>query len=92
MEEENSINLPYWKGIDEYQDSIYPNSLSANSAAVFLEVESLLNYHVERTVIINDTTQDNNKVLWDESNKTVKFHRLDRIIEEAMNTFQSAVE
>ena len=57
-----------------------------------MEVASLLNYRVERTVIINDITQDNNKVLGDESNKTVKFQRLKRSMEEAVSTFQSVVD
>ena len=50
--------------------------LADNEVDVFPEVISLLNSHVERTVILNDITQDNNKVLGDESNKTVKFQRL----------------
>ena len=59
---------------------------------VFTEVASLLNYHVERTVILNEITQDNNKVLSDKINKNVKFHRLDRNMEESVSTFQSVVE
>ena len=43
---------------------------------MFPEVESLLNYRVERTVILNNITGDNNKVLEYESNEKVKFHRL----------------
>ena len=62
-EEEDTIPFPDWKGIDEYRDPVYPNLLSANFADVFLKVASLLNSHVERTVILNDITQDNNKVL-----------------------------
>ena len=57
--------------------------------AVFLEAAGLLNLRVERTVILNGITKDNNKVLGDKSNKIVKFHRLERIMEEAMSTFQS---
>ena len=53
---------------------------------------SLLNSHLERTVIINDITQDNNKDLGYKSNETVKLHRLDRSMEEALSTFQSVVE
>ena len=59
---------------------------------MFPEGTSLLNYRVERTVILNDITQDNNKVLEDDSNKTVKFHRLERRMEEAVSIFQSVVE
>ena len=59
---------------------------------MFLEVASLLNYRVERTVILNEITQDNNKVLEEENEKTVKFHRLDRSMEEAVYKFQSVVE
>ena len=47
---------------------------------------SLLNSHLERTVIINDITQDNNKVLEYESNGTVKFHTLEKSMEEAVST------
>ena len=53
---------------------------SANFAAVFQEVTSLLNYRVERTVILNDITKDNNKVPGDKINETVKIHRLERIM------------
>ena len=60
--------------------------------AVFPDMENLLNYRVEHTVILNDITQDKNKVLRDKRNKTVKFHRLDRIMEEDVSTFQSVVE
>ena len=60
--------------------------------AVFPEVASLLNYRVERTVILNDIIQDNNKVLGYDSNKTVKFHILERSMEEAVSTSQSMVE
>ena len=59
---------------------------------MFPEVEILLNYRVERTVIINDITQDNNKVLGDKSNKTVNFHRLERSMEEAVSKFKIVVE
>ena len=53
---------------------------------------NILNSRVERTVILNEITQDNNKVLGEDTNKTVKFHRLERIIGEAVSTFQSMVE
>ena len=43
-------------------------------------------------VIINDITKDNSKVLGDESKKTVKFHRLDRSMDESVSTFKSKVE
>ena len=62
-EEEDNTNLPSWKGVDEYRDPVDPTSLSDTFEAVFLEVESLLNYSVEWTVILNDITQDNNKDL-----------------------------
>ena len=77
-EEEYDIPFPYWKGVDEYRDPVEPNSLSANFAAVFPEFSSLLNSRVERTVILSYINQDNNKVLGDKSNKTVKLHRLER--------------
>ena len=78
MEEEDDIPLPSWKGVNEYQDPVDPTSLSANFRAVFPEAKILLIYQVECTVILNDTTQDNKKFLRNESNKTVKFHRLER--------------
>ena len=53
---------------------------------------SLLNSRVEHTVIINDITQENNKLVEDKSNKTAKFHRLYRSMEEAVYTHQSVVE
>ena len=46
-----------------------------------MDVESLLNSHVEHKVILNDITQDYNKVLGENSNKTAKFHTLDNIME-----------
>ena len=60
--------------------------------AVLLEVENLLNHQVEHTVILNDITQDNNKVLGDKSSKNVKFHRMEGRTEELVSTFQSVVE
>ena len=68
--------FPDWKGVDEYRYPVDPHPLSSNFAEVFPEVASLLNVRVKRTVILNDITQDNNKVLEDKSNKNVKFHRL----------------
>ena len=68
MEEEDEIPFPYWKGVDEHQDPVDPTSLSANFVAVFPEVASLLNSSVEWTVILNDITHYNNKVLGDENN------------------------
>ena len=62
-EEEDNTNLPSWKGVDEYRDPVDTTSLSSNFASVLLEVASLPNYRVELTVILNDITQDNNKVL-----------------------------
>ena len=59
---------------------------------MFPEVESFLNSCVECTVIINDITQENNKVLGDEIKKTINFHRMERNMEEAVSKFQSAVE
>ena len=75
-EEEDRIPFPYWKGVDEYRYHVDPTSLSAKFAPMFPEVASLLNYRVERTVIVNGITQDNSKLLGDKSNKTVKFHSL----------------
>ena len=69
-----------------------PPNFLANYVAVFPEVASRLNSCVECTAILNDITQDNNKVLGDNSNKTVKLHRLDRIMEESVYKFQSVVE
>ena len=48
---------------DEYWYPVYPTSLSTNFVALFPDLASLLNYCVERTVILNDITQDNNKVV-----------------------------
>ena len=42
-EEEYIIPFLTYKGVDEYRDPIDPTSLSANFAAVFLGVTSLLN-------------------------------------------------
>ena len=55
-------------------------------------MESLLNSCVERTVILDDITHDNNKVLKGKSNKAAKFHRLYRSMEEAVSIFQIVVE
>ena len=75
-EEDDDIPFTSWKGVGEHQDPVEPTSSSANFATVFLEVTSLLNSSAERTVILNDITQDNNKVLGDKINKTVKFNSL----------------
>ena len=78
--------------VDEYRDPVYPTSLSASFVAVFQEVEILLNYHVEHTVILNDITQENNKVQEDKSNGAVKFHRMERSMEKSMSTFKIVVK
>ena len=54
---------------------------------MFPEVARIQNSCVECTAILNDATQDKNKLLGDENNKTVNFHRLDKIMEEAVSTF-----
>ena len=59
---------------------------------MFPEVASLLNPLIERKVILNAITQENNKVVGDEINKTVKLHMMDRSTEEAVSTFQSVIE
>ena len=64
-EEEDKITFTDWKGVDEYRDLVDTTSLSANFTAVFPEEVSLLNTRVKQSVIINDTNQDNNKVLED---------------------------
>ena len=46
MEEEDNINFTDWKGVDEYRDTVDPTSLLYNSAVMFTEVASLINYHV----------------------------------------------
>ena len=48
-------------------------------------------YRVERTVILNDITQDKNKVLGDENNETVKFHRLVKSMKKSVSIFQSVL-
>ena len=60
--------------------------------ALFLEVASLQHYCVERTVTLNEITQENNKVLRDKSNEDVKFHRLESSKEEAVSTVKSVLE
>ena len=92
MEEEDYIHVPYWKGVDEYRDSVDPTSLSAIFAAVFLCAKILLYYHLQCTVILNGITQDNNRVLEEEINETVMFHRMERSIEESVSNFQSMIE
>ena len=62
----------------QYRDPVEINSLSDNIVAVFLEVASLLNFCVEQIVILNDITQDKNKILEDKSKNNFKFHRLER--------------
>ena len=54
--EEDGIPFTDWKVVDEYREPIDPNCLSESFAAVFLKVETLLNYCVERKVILNDIT------------------------------------
>ena len=90
-EEQYDIPFPSWKGVGEYWGPVDPTSSSENYADVFPEVASLLNYHVEWTVILNYITKYNNKVLVDESNKTVKFLRIEMSMEEAVSKFQSLV-
>ena len=65
MEEEYDIPFPTCKGVDEYRGPVEPTSLSSNFADLFPEVASLLNSRLESTVILNDITQGNNKVLGD---------------------------
>ena len=86
MEEEDEIPFLGLKGFDEYRDPVEPTSLSSNFAAVILELASLINSRVERTFILNEITQDNNKVPEDNINETIKFHRLERIMEKAVST------
>ena len=62
-EEEEGNPFLYWKGVGEYRDPVVPNSSLANFADVLPEVSSLLYYCVERTLILDDINQDNNKVL-----------------------------
>ena len=68
-----------------------PNSLSANFVDVFLEVASLLKYRVEQTVILNRITKEKNKDLEDDK-KTIKFHRLERSMEESLSKLKSVVD
>ena len=86
-EEVVNISLPDWKGVDKYQDPVETNSLSVNFAALFLEAKILQNPRVECTVVLNDITQENNKALEDDSNKTVKLHIIEKIMYEAVSTF-----
>ena len=60
--------------------------------SMFPAVTTLINYHTELTVILYDITQDSNKVLGDERNKTVNFRRLDNSMYEDVATFQSVVK
>ena len=62
-EEEEGNPFLYWKGVGEYRDPVVNNSSLDNFAAVFPEVSSLQYSCVERTVILDDINQDNNKVL-----------------------------
>ena len=59
---------------------------------MFPAVTTLINYHTELTVILYDITQDSNKVLGDERNKTVNFRRLDNSMYEYVAIFQSVVK
>ena len=49
--------------ITNIQDPFYPNSFSANFAAVFPELANIVNSCVEGTVILNYITKYNNKFL-----------------------------
>ena len=66
--------------------------MSANFVAVFLELETILYSHVEWTVILNGITQEKNKVLEGDINKTANFYKLERSMVEDMYTFKSEVE
>ena len=87
--EEEGIPFTNWKGVYEYQEPVDLNSLSANFAVILQEVESLINSRTERKVILNDITQDKNKILEDERKCFFRFHRLETSMEESMTTFQS---
>ena len=59
---------------------------------MILELASLINSRVERTFILNEITQDNNKVPEDNSKESFEFHRMERSIYESVSTFKSVVE
>ena len=56
MVEEYGITFPEWKEVDECQEIVDITSLPTKCFAVLPEVESLLNRHVESTVILNEIT------------------------------------
>ena len=43
-------------------------------------------------MILNEITQDKNKVLGDKNKKTIKFHGLERSMEEILYKFKSVIE
>ena len=92
MKEEGEINFQYWKVFGEYWDPDDPISLSSNFAVVLPEVASLLNYRVEKKLILNDITQDSNKVLEDKIKKTFKLHMLEKSFDKSVYKFQSVVD
>ena len=46
MKEEDGMNFPAWKVVDEYREPVDPTSLSYNFTDLFPEVSKLVNYHV----------------------------------------------
>ena len=78
--------------MNEYQDPIEPTSLSANVFAVLPEVVRTLKFRREQTVILAGFSQDCNRVLKDKNNKTIKFHRLYKSMDEDMDTFKNVVK
>ena len=54
---------------------------------MFPDIVSLLNYYTERKVIIDETSQDRNKVLGDDSNNNIKFHIMQKMTEEVVDKF-----
>ena len=77
--------------MDKYWYPIDPISLSANFAAVSLDLESPQNHLIENIVILNAINKNISKVLEDYGNETVKFHRLEKSMEEFVSTFHRVI-
>ena len=59
---------------------------------MYPEANILLNYHVERTLVLNKTIQENKKVMEYQINETDKFNILKKNIEEAVSKFKSVAK
>ena len=80
-----------WRGVYEYREPIDTNKLSAKVLHIHPAVIYLMVAYSEWNILISEIARENIKVLEDDRNEILQFHKLKVNMEKTLEDFEAVV-